>query len=301
MFTFIIISRMFASSRYLYQDTLQLFDFVTGTSQLNYIAFLVVCLYIGWMCLDFACSQVAPIAESRSTLKRTMSFVMIALALITMTLAEMDFSAVILLSTLLCLPISVISLTEKPQLVPPIVEPFVKKGILGKIAGRFLYPGWATGLLYTLLLFILLIFALLLGIPSYLDLANYTIDEWAKITALALFASLFFPIAMTGIFARKRDNRFGLFMLFSCIQLFIICSCYACEQLTDDLELMPYFCWIPLTLPILESDAHFSSPTLNTIAWLNVGVYFLIALATTSAVWKHIRSTEAQLQPSTES
>lgn len=292
---FVYIWKLFVGDRFFYQEMVQLFTFSSGSSILSFLALVVMCIYAGWMCLDIGCSQVAPVAENRATLKRTISLLLISIALYVALAANTSVSAFIMLGCFLCVPISIICLTENPQLVPTIAAPFVKKGILGKLAGRFLYPGWATGLL-----FVMVLFALLQGVLFYYSKTHGGLDNWHKITLIAVFAMLFFPVAMTRLLARKHDNLFGLFVLFLSTQFLIISLIYACEQWSTDLELMSYFCWVPSTLPILSAQGAFSPEKLNLIAWLNAGGYFLIALLTSLPIWRQISETERQIQPNTE-
>lgn len=294
-FLFMAVWSIFVSNRYAYQEIIELFSLTTSSSLLGVLAFVVMCIYAGWMCLDIGCSQIAPVAENRTTLKRTVSFLMISLALGIALMATTATPALITLAFFLCIPICIISLTENPHLVPPIAAPFVKKGVLGKLLGRLLYPGWATGLLFTLVLF-----SLFQGVVSFYPEAQTDFSISDQTTVTAVFAMLFFSIAMTRVFARKHDNRFGLFILFLSVQFLTIAIIYACEQWSTDLELMPYFCWVPATLLVLNEQSAFSPEKLNLIAWLNAGGYFLIALATTLPVWRQIRETESQIQSNTK-
>lgn len=290
LFLFLFIWRLFVTSRYFYQEMVQAFTFDTSGNQLGLLAFVVMCIYSGWMCLDLGTSQIAPVAENRSTLKRSVSLLMIFCALSLLVFSNQDVSWATLLGLCLCIPISLICLTENPHLVPPIAAPFVRKGIVGKLIGRFFYPGWATGLM-----FVLMLFFLMQGMLFIYSNMGATVDSWNYLIVPAVIAMLLFPIAMTRLFARKHDNRFGLFVLFVCTQFLIVAVIYACEEWAAGLELMPYFCWIPATLPYLASSSSFPPDTLVTIAWINAGAYFLIALATSLPVWRQISQTESQI------
>ncbi|BDS06397.1 hypothetical protein NT6N_14370 [Oceaniferula spumae] len=292
---FIYIWALFVSNRYLFQTMVQRLTLDTGSAWLGFLAFVVMCLYAGWMCLDLGTSQIAPVAENRSTLKRSVSLFFIMLALAVVTLAIDQVYIAIILGLCLCAPISLICLTENPHLVPPIAAPFVSKGMVGRTLGRIFYPGWATGLIYVLILFLLM-----QGVIFIFSLKGATIDDTTRMMVPAVFAMLLFPVAMTRLFARKNDNRFGLFVLFICTQALVFAVVISCEQWASNLELMHYFCWIPLTLPYLAEQTIFSSTTLLNIAYLNAGVYYLIALATTRPVWRQVGEVERQIQPAFE-
>jgi len=290
-FLFIHIWRLFVSNRYMYQEMVQTLTLDTGASQLGFLAFVVMCIYAGWMCLDLGTTQIAPVAENRSTLKRVVSLGLISLTLAAFALAEADISLAMTAALFLCIPISLICLTENPHLVPPIAAPFVRKGAFGKLLGRMFYPGWATGLFFVMLLFLLVH-----GLYLLIGKAD---DSVELLMIPAVFGMLLFPVAMTRLFARKNDNRFGLFILFICSQLLILAVVIATEEWATKLELMPYFCWVPTTLPSLHQKGFFAPQTLLLIAYGNVAFYLLIALATSLPVWKQISECETQTDQTT--
>ena len=296
IFILSLIFNVFVRSPFAYQSMLQIFDFSSGDNFFILSALFIMCIYVAWMSLDFGCSQIAPIAENRATQKRLISFAMITISLIAMGISDLDSEVAITLGVFLCIPIIITSLTESPQLVPSITVPFTKKGLLGKIAGRLLYPGWATGLLFVLLLFILMQIAHFIVSPK-----TWHYHDDLQLITLVIFSALLLPVAFTRIFAKKSENRFGLFMLFMASQILIVCFCFAIEEMSSGPEVFPYFCWIPLTLPILDSGYGFPPQTITVIAWINILAYFFIALATSRPAWEEIRITENRVQNLTQS
>lgn len=293
-FMFGYIWSLFVTNRYAYQELVQSFTLTTGTSQLGFLAFVVMCLYAGWMCLDLGTTQIAPVAENRSTLKRVVSLGLITLTLTALSLAGADLAVAVTAALALCIPITLICLTENPHLVPPIAAPFVRKGGLGKLVGRMFYPGWATGLFFTSLLF-LMVHAM------YFILSDGSHAGSLELLFIpTLFGALLFPLALTRLLARKHDNRFGLFILFVCTQFLILAIVAATEEWSTKLEVLPYFCWVPITLPVLHHRNFFSPQTLLYIAYGNVAFYFLAALATSLPVWRQVRESESQILPNNE-
>ena len=136
-------------------------------------------------------------------------------------------------------------------------------------------------------------------IHLYLQYNGASIAFVDKITVPTVFSCLFFPVAMSRIFAKKHDNLFGLFMLFLSLQFLLIAIVYAFETWSQGLKLMPYFCWVPASVPYLSANNLFSQSNLLLIAWLNTGGYLAIALATSRSAWRQISQTEASIsQPS---
>ncbi len=290
MCIFRCIWQIFIGNRYSYQEVVQIFSFSNSSSLLGVIAFIVMCIYAGWMCLHIGSAKIAPVAESHSVLQRSISLLMITAALATALITTASAFTLIMLGMFLAIPICIICLTENPYLAPSIAEPFVRKGIAGRLLGRFLYPGWATGLL-----FVMVVFALLQGAMFYYSKTQTSLDDGVQINVNAVFAMLFFSIAMTRLLVRKHQNRFGLFILFLSTQFLILAITFVCEEFFHQFEIMHYFCWIPATLLILKEGTIFSPETLKLIAWLNIGGYFLIALSTSLPIWRQISETEKQI------
>lgn len=284
---FILIWSMYFSGRNNYQEILQLVTFYDTATTFTFLGFVFACIYTAWMGLDLGTSMIAPMAENRATLRRIVSLALIVITLLAFGLAGIESSVAIFLGLTLCIPVSVISLTENHALVPPIVTPFTRMGMIGKSAGRLLYPGWATGLVFVLSLYLLMH-----GLLKFYNDRGINVSPWDIVVLNSMFALLLFPLALTRLFARNHANRFGLFILFICTQYLATTIIYACEQWSTKLDIMPYFFWIP------TSYVHNNSLPADTLvhaSYFNVALYAIIALSTTLPVWKHIREVEHQV------
>jgi hypothetical protein len=116
-------------------------------------AFMIVFLwaYLIWVILCWAAKTIAPLSQNIETPLR-----LIHLAVWLIIAASAWFfepTSVFVLLVIITVPVIFSSLSERPSILPPILKPFVLKGAAGRLAGRFLYPGWTSGLLYTLLVF----------------------------------------------------------------------------------------------------------------------------------------------------
>lgn len=290
-FTFLFIWGMFFSGRESFQMLIRLVTLNSLPVTLTFLGFITACIYVTWMCLDLGTSLIAPLAENRSTLRRVVSLGLITITLLAFSFAGVDVEVATYIGLALCVPVGMISLTENQNLVQPIVAPFTRKGWLGIAAGRILYPGWATGLTFALILYMLMH-----GLMSYYTLNSGSTHEWEMTVLNSVFAILFFPLALTRLFARKHDNRFGLFLLFICTQFLTIGIINAAETWagSSKLQLMPYFFWIPTSFIYLNSSTGFSPTALLNASYVNVILYAGIALVTTLPAWKHIREIERQ-------
>jgi len=270
--------------RYNFQEILQMVTLTDARSTFTFLGFLTGCTYAGWFCLDLGTTVIAPMAENRTTLRRLISLTLIILTVLAFSFAGIPANVALVIGLVLCVPISVISLTENAHLVAPIVAVFTRKGSLGKIAGRLLYPGWATGMIFVLLLYLIM--------QGLLFFHTWGTDPspWNTVVLNSVFAIVIFPLALTRLFARKHENRFGLFMLFLCTEILIVLIVFACEEYSHNLDIMPFFFWVPTSYNFLDS---FSSQSLVHASYLNLALYSLIALATSLPVWKHIAEIES--------
>ncbi len=110
--------------------------------------FYVMTGYLAYYFLDYAAAQIAPLAENRSTTRRVVTLVL-AVLLAALCYWKEDFAPVCLMAQIVLLSLAGgDAATERTKQVSIIVQPFVKRGFLGKLAGRFLYPGWHSGYLF---------------------------------------------------------------------------------------------------------------------------------------------------------
>ena len=266
----------------------------SSAATLTFLGFVITCIYATWMLLDLGTSLIAPLAENRATRRRFLSLGFITITLLAFAFANVEPYTALIIGLALCTPVAVISLTENANLVQPIITPFTRKGLLGIAAGRILYPGWATGLI-----FVLILYGLMHTLMSHNAFHSSGTHEH-KITILnSVFAAILLPVAMTRLFARKHENRFGLFMLFVFAELLSVLIIYAMESWVggNKLQLMPFLCWVPTSVIYLDDTYGFSSGALLNASYFNIILYAGIALSTSAAVWKHIRDVEKTSTP----
>ena len=293
-FVFITISTSFASSKYSYQKIIDLVTLETVGETLTYLGLLLSSIYGTWMALDLGTSMIAPISENRATFKRVVSFVLIALALLVFVFADVEPELTLVISVILAIPICSISLTENPDLTPPITARFLQSGRAGKIAGRFFYPGWATGLVYVSLIY------LLLHAPLWLQADHWVTGEHIGIITInTVFATMLMALVLTRIIARKSANRMGFFILFLLIQAITLGVITTIESISNNLHIFEIFFWLPVSVLGLQDDNRLVPEEILALSYLNLIVYFVIALICSRPIWKHIREVEQQTEQTT--
>jgi len=116
------------------------------------ISFVVMSLYIGYYFLDMGVSRIAAIAENHAFRKRMVSLGLMTVTLLGLSISPAEEACVFVALTFVVL-IGIDVCSEWEVCVPSTVEPYVKRGKLGMFLGRFLYPGWHSGVFLLMVLF----------------------------------------------------------------------------------------------------------------------------------------------------
>lgn len=143
--------------------------------------------------LALAASRIAPAAENHALIMRLLALVAALIATISTMISDGNNDSAWFGLLLPMLFIAVLqALVERTSEVPSVYAALAKRGGLSNLAGRVLYPGWATGILFTALLVGLLAVAMqfMEGIQSTLD--------WKENASLAglLFVALVSPVVL---------------------------------------------------------------------------------------------------------
>ncbi|MCH7225679.1 hypothetical protein [Haloferula sp. A504] len=172
------------------------------------VSISVLCaIYIGWTALGIGAGMIAPAAENHATLKRSITLVLLLLLLPVGAFSSVNPEALAALVAVILVPSIVLALSEPFMLLPPICTPFVRRGLPGRLAGRLLYPGWPSGVLFTVTAV-----ALATGV-ILLSLDHRSIDDEMVVVLLGLLGSLLMPAALASLFEKKVKSRFTTFML----------------------------------------------------------------------------------------
>ena len=110
---------------------------------LGAIGFLALTLYMGYYFLDMGASMIAPAAENRATRKRLIGLAVLMLSY--WILQAMDPEIALLAALVVMGLISLDIFTESSDFPRIVCRPFLRFGVMGRLIGRFLYPGHASG------------------------------------------------------------------------------------------------------------------------------------------------------------
>ena len=217
----------------------------TEESRIFVSLYLAACAYYGFFMLSIGTSLIAPYAENHSTLRRLISLAVTIIAAILCSMSFADTDALPFFLTLVLLPVFAISLSEFAPLAAPTYRKFAKRGALGQLAGLFLFPGWASGFFFCLVLIAISASPFLINQPSYGGQDHL-------IYGLACLASMLFPAVIINVFRINGSQRVSNYVLIL-IGSIILSSILA--GITDSLSnenLLWLFCWIPPVLMFLE-------------------------------------------------
>jgi hypothetical protein len=158
--------------------------------------------YLGWAALDFGASAIAPLAENRSTLRRLVALGLAVVATAVCVAGPVAWAGWALLPMVICLtPVIAGALSESSVLLPVVSEPFVRRGLAGRVLGRLFYPGWPTGVLFLVPLAGLL----------FLSAVHADLDDEVAILMACWFGTLLFPAVCLLPFEARLRNLFGTY------------------------------------------------------------------------------------------
>jgi len=207
---------------------------------LAYAGTLALGIFTVYYLLDMGASVIAPAAENHSTRKRLASIgIIFSIAIAALFGTDLDTLARI--SLIITTVVSIDALTENPVLLPSVTVPFVRKGLLGRLSGYFLYPGWHTAIVFSLIMFTVPCGLLIYqgnGAPDSEDLGYL----------IAFTAAVLMPVVISRIFFPSTRSHFALYILLqSIIGLFsLLITIIANTTNTDEILLFglisPYVC-----------------------------------------------------------
>ncbi|MEZ5304934.1 MAG: hypothetical protein R3F11_30440 [Verrucomicrobiales bacterium] len=119
---------------------------------LGYVGIFALVAYACYFLLDMGASQIAPEAENHASRKRAISFIAAGVPLALGALTDVAPEPLVIIGAIIAGVACFDALAEKPVFVPSVYAPFVRRGFLGRLAGRLLYPGWPFGIWYSLLM-----------------------------------------------------------------------------------------------------------------------------------------------------
>jgi hypothetical protein len=197
-----------------------------------FVFMLLPAVHLAFFCLDLGASKVGSMVESKAIRRRLVGVLVVLTYLVVGYSASGSFGGYarrsefmfFVASFLTAVTIAVIGLQailEKPVNLVSVVMPWVKRGWWGRLAGRFLYAGWPSGVCYFLGLLAL---AFALGMWRMQELAatttrnDFNFSPRDIATAVAGFggitAMLFVPLVLwRWLLSRRLPWHLGVYLL----------------------------------------------------------------------------------------
>jgi len=245
-----------------------------------------VALYLGWAALGFAAGMIAPPAENHATLRRIVALAFVGGCAVFCASTTPDRAEWTIIPLAICLtPVIAITLTETNRLVSIVCKPFVRFAAAGRAAGRFLYPGWPSGVFFVGLLAPFIAFCVL----------RADLDTEASVTMSAWFGSLLFPAACILPFSRRIKSLVTAYLLiFIGAAVFTVVLAILAEAMNSD-GFLWIFAWLPPThLVLVTRSTYFGDDAVLTASIMcNLVLYGMILVFALSHQ-KKISETEQE-------
>lgn len=186
------------------------FSFQDPEALVIFSVWVVAFGYLGYYFLAMGVGRIAAFAENHALRKRLVSLGVMAgiLGVMLLNPPAHEGAVFVMLGFVTLMGLDVC--TEVPVRVPSVVMPFVKRGWRGKWLGRFFYPGWHTGLLLLLLVWIA---AVVVGEITYSEFSigateRIGLTEELWLLLLGMLYSILLPLLVVRVFITKIKDVF---------------------------------------------------------------------------------------------
>jgi hypothetical protein len=255
------------------------FTFASTEAWIGVAAYLGFIGYLGWCALSFGTASIAPVSENHATLRRIIALVLAGIAVGLAYLPGMEPETLMLIFEVILAPALIVALTEPAIPLPPLLAPFLKRGLLGRHASLFLLPGWPSGVNFSIGLIALSIAGMAL---SFLG-AGYSDFHQTAIPYLALLGGILLPALLSAVFSKQETKRFSNFLIFLIGAVVIsVGAMILTSTLTGVGSLLWLFIWNPLVALYMGSSSHYNLE-LVTVALMIVDGTLLLLLWLTAA------------------
>ena len=144
---------------------------------------------------ELGVAKIAPAAENHATRKRVIATVILAIAVL-LGRARHGSEFFLTLAAITLVPIGLGALMEETVAIQSLYRPFVRRKMFGRLAGKLLYPGWASGLLFFIVI-----------VAAFLWTAHLNWSDGAvRFRVASGLEAIFAPLALVRLFFRRAKN-----------------------------------------------------------------------------------------------
>ncbi len=247
---------------------IEMLSFTHSDQLLTVLAILAIASYASYFFLEIGTTAIAPASENRATRKRLMGMAVMVGSYLLLRPIDPEPALITALIIIGCMSLDIFS--ERVKFPSVVCRHFIRLGPLGRIAGRFLYPGWATGALF------------FFGMALTLFLLIYMTNPDPRHFSYAAIGlgTLSFPAALLQLFARKSSNRFSIYLTLALIFFVLTSIIITVHGAVSGNLILWVFSFIPASLLPMVSQLS-PSPEQSVallLSFLIPGIYLLIIL-----------------------
>lgn len=281
-------------------------SFFTSFSEAEHVltALMLAALFFT-LFIESGCVPIAPDAENHSTPLRLLALAFAAIIVVWRPWADGVDSTLALTFLSLSLPavvaICMYACHESMRRIPTLYLPFVRRGFIGRLFGLVFYPGWVSGVLFTLLLAFVLGSVLLYTVLEKVKASDMIQVEEMKPYILGLwllsFTALAWPQALRLLFGRIFKSTFSFYLLaqlVGSIPFYLFWLAHGMRYEWRDVA--AWFCTLfPISyLFQMLGWWEWKNQVHTTAGTISCGVWMLLLLIGLFRSWREIRSMEAE-------
>ena len=252
-------------------------------SRASILSYITLISYYGWCALSYGTSVIAPIAENHSTTRRIVSLVLTVTAAAVGLHPAVDHRMMPFIFGVILAPAVITALTEPSNLLPPICRPFLKYGLLGRLASVFLLPGWPAGVFFTTLLTGISIAGSLLAAAAQ---GSRSIDPTISIVGLAFTGTILLAALLTANFSKQENKRFTNFVIFTLASVILTILPAIFANINDHEKLLWFFVWNPPIFLTIVHDSGFDKTQMLNAAIIVDSIYLGLLLITAAVAFR---------------
>ena len=188
---------------------------------------LICAVILTLLMLDVGAARIAPPAENHSAAMRLLAFAGLLVAVGAQAFSR-RFAGVTVGALVVAYIVCAIAVCEQPRAIPSLYRPFARWGWPGRVAGKFFYPGWHTGVLFSLGMFAA--FGALLLHENLIDftMGGHYSDQ--AVWFVALIGTLLMPVALIRGLFRRTDRPAAIFFAVQVICVVIAVCLLVCDN-----------------------------------------------------------------------
>lgn len=261
---------------------------VVGGAEWGKFVGVVGCgVYLGYLFLELGAGGIAPPAENRQTLLRLVSLGFVTLLGGVAWFWELELNHGLMRVLLVVLGLCVLS--SVTFVAPRTVRKFMRFGWLAKPLGRVLYPGWASGVAYLVLVAAYLLMWKWLVCRRLEVSFDFSGEAYQLSTGLGILG---FCLVLIQLLFRTSSARFGLLVLFLSVQGLVLAFAAIVYEMVESLVVLSVGGLVPMAQIYFEGKFGLNGATYWGFMAMNF-VYFGLSMWLGRKDYSYYREMEA--------